>query len=275
MSANDTVGPRVHNPVRVSCGPMPGISHTVLSIDLALTSYRDVGVAVVRSAADGTIHARVVDVPLEGRPSVAALVEWIESRCQIESITCIAIDGPSAWRAPGGRSTSTSQHARAAEAVLHTPGKTGLPPDGVKPSTYLGFTQLSVDLFAMLAGRGWTFPHELGAVPPRLLVETFPTAAWRGLRLAPLPGKAKARRDVGTVPLWLERLSQRLPLHTVGVVTHDQLQAVVGGIAPAWWMAGLASRVALRGAPAFRSESHWYEGFIIVPDFDGNPRPGD
>lgn len=254
---------------------MPGISHTVLSIDLALTSYRDVGVAVVRSTADGTIHARAIEVPLEGRPSVAALVEWIASMCRIESVTCIAIDGPSAWRAPDPRSTSTSPHARAAEAVLHTPGKTGLPPNGVKPSTYLGFTQLSVELFAMLADRGWTFPHELGAVPPRLLVETFPTAAWRGLHLAPLPGKAKARRDTGTVPRWLERLLQRVPLHVADVSTHDQLQAVVGGIAPAWWMAGLASRVALRGAPAFWSESHWYEGFIIVPDFDGNPRPGD
>jgi hypothetical protein len=254
---------------------MPDIPHTVLSIDLALTSYRDVGIALVRSDADGTIHARAAELPLDGRPTVAALVAWIEATCRTESIACIAIDGPSAWRASGAQSTSTSPHARAAEAALHTPGKTGLPPNGVKPSTYLGFTQLSVDLFATLASRGWTFPHELGVVPPRLLVETFPTAAWRGLRVAPLPGKAKARRDAGTVPRWLEGLAQRVPLHAAGVATHDQLQAVVGGIAPAWWMAGLASRVALRGAPAFLSESRWYEGFIIVPDFDGNPRLGD
>ena len=43
------------------------------------------------------------------------------------------------------------------------------------------------------------------------------------------------------------------------------IQAVIGGIAPAWWMAGLLDRVAFAGAPPFRLDESWREGFIILP----------
>jgi hypothetical protein len=40
---------------------------------------------------------------------------------------------------------------------------------------------------------------------------------------------------------------------------------VVGGIAGAWWAAGLTDRVQLAGAPPFRLDGSWREGYIMVP----------
>ncbi len=235
-------------------------AHRVLSIDLALTSYTDVGVACVSSAASGALDARVLRLPLAGRPDVDTLVEWITRTADRFGVGCVAIDGPLGWRGPD----TDSVHARLSERAVRAPGKTGLPPDGVKPRTYLGFTRLSIALFESLTAAGWNLPADPSAAAgSRMVTETFPTAAWRALGLAPLPGKSRSgEREVveGT-----SRLRKACDIRIEGVETHDDLQAVVGAIAPAWWMAGLADRVTFAGAPPFRLDGSWREGFIIVP----------
>jgi hypothetical protein len=236
---------------------------SVLSIDLALASYRDVGAALVQASPEGEIVARVIQLAQAGRPTADAVVGWIEEVAERAQVQCIAIDGPLGWRGPD----TDSPHARLSERAVRAPGKTGLPPDGVKPRTYLEFSRLSMAIFEQLTARGWRLPADSSgahvAPEARYVTETFPTAAWRALGLVPLAGKA--RSGAADVADGLVRLAAALPIEITGVVTHDDLQAVVGGIAPAWWMAHALERVRFVGVPPFRLDDSWREGFILVP----------
>lgn len=238
----------------------PPRTPAVLSIDLALTSYADIGVAFLTSTARGALDARILRVPMTGRPDVDALASWIQRTAEPLGVGCVAIDGPLGWRGPD----TDSVHSRLSERAVRAPGKTGLPPDGVKPRTYLAFSRLSIALFERLTTAGWRLPTDRKAgAGPRMVTETFPTAAWRALGLVPLPGKS--RSQVQDVHEGLQRLAGGCDIRCTGVETHDDLQAVIGGIAPAWWMAGLLDRVAFAGAPPFRLDESWREGFIILP----------
>ena len=245
-----------------------------LSIDLALASYRDIGAAIVRADEHGHLHATVLDVPGTGRPTVAALVSFISAVTATEGLPCVAIDGPLGWRSPA----TDSPHARLSERALRAPGKTGLPPDGVKPRNYLPFTRLSIDLFEALTADGWLLPDAPGTpgdplhhrAGMRRVTESFPTAAWRGLGLTPLAGKARCRPEA--VLEAVTRLTEALPLTMAphaSPLTHDQLQAIVGGIAPAWWMAGQTGALHFAGAPPVRLEGSWREGYILAPSRTG------
>jgi hypothetical protein len=239
---------------------LPSRAPTVLSIDLALTSYADIGVALLTSTARGALEARILRAPMTGRPEVDALASWIQRTAEQLDVGCVAIDGPLGWRGPD----TDSVHSRLSERAVRAPGKTGLPPDGVKPRTYLAFSRLSIALFERLTTAGWRLPTDRKAgAGPQMVTETFPTAAWRALGLAPLPGKS--RSQVQDVHEGLQRLAGGCDIRCTGVETHDDLQAVIGGIAPAWWLAGLLDRVAFAGAPPFRLDESWREGFIILP----------
>ena len=95
------------------------------------------------------------------------------------------------------------------------------------------------------------------------MTESFPTAGWRALGLSPL--MAKGRASVADVQDAGARLQARTGVTLEQVRTHDQLQAVVGGIAGAWWAAGRTERVQLAGAPPFRLDGSWREGYIMIP----------
>lgn len=246
----------------------PPRAPAVLSIDLALTSYADIGAALLSSTPRGAIEARILRLPMTGRPDVDALASWIQQTTEQLDVGCVAIDGPLGWRGPD----TDSVHARLSEREVRAPGKTGLPPDGVKPRTYLAFTRLSIALFERLTMTGWRLPADRESAPgSRMVTETFPTAAWRALGLVPLPGKSRSQLE--DVREGLRRLTGGCDIQCTGVETHDDLQAVVGGIAPAWWMAGRRNRVAFAGAPPFRLDDTWREGFIILPT--GVPPTGE
>jgi len=237
----------------------------VVSIDLAVSSYDAMGAACVRAQADGRLFAEVVRVPLAGRPEVESLSDWLVEIADRHGAGCIAIDGPLGWRGPA----TDSPHSRLSERAVRAPGKTGLPPDGVKPRSYLGFTRFSIALFDRLTAAGWNLPSmALPATDGRMLTETFPTAAWRALGLTPLAGKSKC--GPADVQQGITRLTDAVDIRMTGVQTHDDLQAVVGGIAPAWWLAGRSDRVTFAGVPPFRLAGSWREGFIILPA----PYPG-
>lgn len=241
----------------------PAGVRAVLSIDLALTSYADIGVACLSSTEGGGLEARILRAPMTGRPDVEVLAAWIQQTAEQHDVGCVAIDGPLGWRGPD----TDSVHARLSERAVHAPGKTGLPPDGVKPRTYLAFSRLSIALFERLTTTGWRLPVDASIPGQHMVTETFPTAAWRALGLAPLPGKS--RSTAADVEEGQRRLAQGCSIRLSGVETHDDLQAVVGGIAPAWWMAGRLDRVAFAGAPPFRLDGSWREGFIILPTGSG------
>jgi hypothetical protein len=99
----------------------------------------------------------------------------------------------------------------------------------------------------------------------RFALESFPTAAWRGLDLAPLPGKAKT--PAGAVQAKLAELSRLLPISVDGEgdLTHDELQALVAGLAGIAVEGHTSCAVTLAGVAPFELEGVWREGFIVNP----------
>lgn len=232
----------------------------VLSVDLASGNYRDLGVALL-DAAGPTVRASIIPPVHHGRPTVTELCTWLVSLANTHEVAGICIDGPLGWKAPD----TDALHSRLSERAVRAPGKTGLPPDGVKPRTYLAFTQFSIALFeALTQQHGFSLPGS-DRHTARFVTETFPTAAWRSLGLAPLPAKSKttpARLDEATA-----RFAGATGLVLNETLTHDALQAVVGGVAGLRWAQGQHQAVHLAGAPPFRLDGSWREGYIMLPAF--------
>ena len=232
----------------------------VLSVDLAYKHYRDCGVALLSQQA-GAPHAQLLEVSLSGPPDPQRLADWLADQADRHQVAGLCIDGPLGWKAPD----TEAEHCRLSEKAVRAPGKTGLPPDGVKPRGYLPFTRFSIALFERLTGvHGFALPGHLAPGNARFVTETFPTAAWRQLGLAPVPAKAK------TTPAALHDAVQRLQqatgvVITPGTPTHDELQAVVGGLAGLAWAQGDRAQVHLAGAPPFRLDDCWREGYIMIP----------
>lgn len=177
------------------------------------------------------IEATPIRLPalgLTGRPEASALAKTIIALAEQLGARLLFIDGPQAWKAPD----NGLLHSRICERQLSTQGKTGLP-CFTKPSNYAPFTAFAVDLFDQLASLGWSrLPDELAlSSSSRFALESFPTSAWRSLGLKPLPGKANT--PVGTVQAKLTELSCLLPISVedAGDLTHDELQALVAGLA--------------------------------------------
>jgi hypothetical protein len=225
-----------------------------LGVEHAVRDARDVGAAIVGD--DGVQH---IPITWHGRPEAATLTRWIRDVAAAYAVQVVSIDGPLGWKGPD----TDSLHCRRSERVVRAPGKTGLPPDGVKPATYLGFTRLSIALFERLTIDGtWRLPGDpRGEAPPAVLVtECFPTAIWRGLGVPPLPGKSKATgRDVEQAAM---RLASATGLTMPAAVSHDALQAVVAAYA-GWRLAHRDPRVHLAGDPPFRLDGAWREGYIL------------
>ena len=239
-----------------------------LSVDLAYTRYADIGVALLQDTAGGDISAQLISVPLSGTPTVDALAQWLDDTARANDVRCLLIDGPLGWKSPA----STEPHARHSERALHTPGKTGRPPDGVKPRPYLAFTLFSIALFELLTARRWVLPsaddvaHGALGRDARFVSETFPTAAWRRLGLPPLAGKQRSRDQRLAVADALGRLQGLVSLRVDRAPNHDELQAVVAGLAGVWWELGEKNRVQWHGEAPFRLDGAWHEGYIITPE---------
>lgn len=229
----------------------------ILSVDLAYKRHADIGVALLE-ASGKHITARIIDAELTDPPHPHTFADWLHALATQHDVAGIAIDGPLGWKAPG----TEAEHCRMSEKAVRAPGKTGLPPDGVKPRNYLAFTEFSIALFERLTAHyGYVLPGSDGH--GSFVTETFPTAAWRSLSLAAVPGKGR------TTPAELEaaitRLTARVSLDIDRSLTHDQLQAVVGGLAPLAWALEQHARVSLAGLPPHRLDGSWREGYIMVP----------
>jgi hypothetical protein len=233
-----------------------------LSVDLAFKDYRDIGV-VTLAKRDGRIKASAVPLTtraLHGQPSAGGLADALVTLANEISAAWIFIDGPQGWKAPD----NGCEHSRCCERELATQGKTGLP--GVtKPGDYVAFITFAIELFDALANRGWprlTTP----AVPPsqrRCAIESFPTSAWRSLGLVPLPGKAATAPEM--VLARLQSLRAVFPLDVENDLSHDELQALVAGLAGVALDDGNAAGLAIAGIPPVRLEGTWREGFIVNP----------
>ena len=249
----------------------------ILSVDLACRRWSDLGIVIldrVRTPAPGvkscslaaqTIECRIVPSSADGLSDGPIDAEILAGRlnhlCVVNDIRILMLDGPQAWKSR----QNGLEHARLSERLLNTAAKTGLP-GMVKPATYRTFAEFCIDVYDALNRRGWrrlaTSAHaHTGS--QRILVESYPFAAWKSLGLTPLP--AKRRAHVSDLARACAALRSVIPFTTNRPPNHDQLQAIVGGLP------GLAleerNNAALRivGAPPRREEGHWREGYIVLP----------
>jgi hypothetical protein len=237
---------------------------TVLSIDLACRSYADIGVCLLRS--DGrsveAIPFRLPKLGLSGKPHPLTLAVVSAELAERHQVRLVLIDGPQAWKHPD----NGLDHARICERALATQGKTGLP-GTTKPSTFLPFSLFSIALFNQLGEMGWPRLPATSALygAKRFALESYPTSAWRSLGLKPLPSKTKATDWLIHSKLTALRRMVPLLLRGAGTLSHDELQAIVSGLA------GIAAEgygnlgVKLVGIPPVQYEGVWREGYIAIP----------
>ena len=94
-------------------------------------------------------------------------------------------------------------------------------------------------------------------------MESFPMSAWVSLGIKPLPAKSKCRGH--EVNDWLLALQLRIPVSVTRTPSHDELQALVAGLAGLGMKAGLWDKLRIEGLPPVELEGMWREGFIVNP----------
>jgi Protein of unknown function (DUF429) len=237
---------------------------SVLSIDLAHKSYVDIGACSLRIA-KSHIKATPIRLPalgLTGRPEPSVFSKTIVALAEQLGARLLFIDGPQGWKAPD----NGLLHSRICERQLSTQGKTGLP-GFTKPANYAPFIAFAVDLFDQLASCGYSRLPDKSALfsSNRFAIESFPTSAWRSLGLKPLSGKANT--PAGTVQAKLAELCRLLPISVEGAedLTHDELQALIAGLAGIAVEGHASCAVTLAGVAPFELNGSWREGFIVNP----------
>jgi hypothetical protein len=266
----------------------------VLSVDLAYRSWSDLGVVVLdreplspspqitkpgatllprpRSASadehqwrDGPVACEIIPFssPLgePGPVDANILAGQLNHLCNIRNIRVIMLDGPQAWKSL----SNGLEHSRVSERQLNTAAKTGLP-GIVKPVTYRPFAEFCLDLYDALCRRGWrrldTLPQP-GRPQDRVLVESYPCAAWKSLGLKPLPAKRRTR--ISDLAEAYGALRSIVAFTTNRPPNHDQLQAIVGGLPGLALEERNSAGTRIVGKPPRREGGHWREGFIVLP----------
>jgi hypothetical protein len=151
------------------------------------------------------------------------------------------------------------------ERELNTAAKTGLP-GMVKPNTYRPFAEFCLDVYDALCRRGWRrmdSSDRTAVHKDRVLVESYPFAAWKSLGLVPLP--SKRRTKVSDLAAAYGALRALIPFTTDRPPNHDQLQAIVGGLPGLALEERNSAAIRIVGNPPRREDGHWREGFIVLP----------
>jgi hypothetical protein len=136
----------------------------------------------------------------------------------------------------------------------------------VKPVTYRHFAEFCLDVYDAMARRGWRrldTREQPGSAPERILVESYPHAAWKSLGLKPLPAKRRAR--VSDLAEAYGALHSLIPFTTNRPPNHDQLQAIVGGLPGLALDERNSAAARIVGNPPRREDGHWREGYIVLP----------
>ena len=181
--------------------------------------------------------------------------------CAVRGIRVMMLDGFQAWKS---RSNGL-EHARVSARQLNTAAKTGLP-GMVKPLTCRPFAEFCLDVYDALCRRGWKrleTRDQPGSPPERVLVESYPHAAWKSLGIKPLPSKRHAK--VSDLAGAYGALRSLIPITTNRPPNHDQLQAIVGGLPGLALEERNTAGARIVGNPPRREDGHWREGFIVLP----------
>lgn len=235
------------------------MAHTgrVLSIDLAYRDYRDIGIVVLEAAGCG-VEVAFRQIRASGRPTPDTTAQRILDLAEETGAEVLLLDGPQGWKDPA----SPYPHSRVCERILNTPAKTGLPGQ-VKPANYAPFVEFSIAVFDRLQALGWPRYRGTEGTAHHTSVESFPLSAWRSLGLKILPAKQKATGQ--DIDQRLETLAGQFNLRMPGVPNHDELQAIVSGLAGLALLRGDAEGVRLEGVAPFELEGTMREGYIVNP----------
>lgn len=234
---------------------------SVLSVDLACRSWSDLGVVLLEQKG-ALIACEIIRWQDPTPPPVVELALRLNTLALEREAGVLMLDGPQAWKSED----NGNEFCRSSERELNTSAKTGLP-GTVLPGTYERFVGYCLALYDALGRLGWQRlamrDQELENRPQKILVESYPHAAWKSLGIPPLPAKRKCR--VSHLAEAYAALTAMIPLTTSQPPNHDQLQAIVGGLP------GLAIEernlkgTRIVGQPPRWEKGHWREGFIALP----------
>jgi hypothetical protein len=264
----------------------------VLSVDLACKSWSDLGVVLLEQTGPPQAYKIACEIIRWQDPAAPPVVELalrLNTLCLERRVSVLMLDGPQAWKAED----NGHEFCRDSERELNTSAKTGLP-GTVLPGTYERFVGYCLALYDALGRLGWqrlasreqisgqSNNRGLGiedgtgtSSNPKILVESYPHAAWKSLGIPPLPAKRRCR--VSHLAEAYAALTALLPVTTSQPPNHDQLQAIVGGLPGLAIEASIGleasqrnrtgSRISTRivGQPPRWEGGYWREGFIAVP----------
>ncbi|MBM4382852.1 MAG: DUF429 domain-containing protein [Deltaproteobacteria bacterium] len=230
----------------------------VVSVDLAYKRYVDIGVCVIERRARGI---RADFVALARDESEAPTPQHVAALCaqlaEARGAELLLLDGPQAWKHPA----NPSPHSRTCDRAVHAPAKVGAPGE-VKPRPYTAFVEFSVAVFDALHALGWPRLADSKATRRRA-VEVFPHLAWKRLGMEPLPAKAKCTEQ--RLRAKHREICTRLAIETNRTPSHDELQALVAGVAGLALLEGARDGYGLAGEEPTRVEGIWREGFVLAP----------
>jgi hypothetical protein len=262
----------------------------VLSVDLATRRWSDLGIVILDRAraahsrnrwetgpglplkplfttgstpypAEGLITCEILPWNDLGPVEPDALAGRLNHLCAVRGIRMLMLDGPQAWKSR----FNGLEHARVSEQQLNTVAKTGLP-GIIKPHTCRPFSEFCLDVYNSLCRRGWQrleTREQPGSRQERVLVESYPCAAWKSLGLKPLPAKRRAR--ISDLAEAFAALGALMPFTVNRPPNHDQLQAIVGGLPGLALEERNTAGARIVGAAPRREEGLWREGFIVLP----------
>jgi hypothetical protein len=249
----------------------------ILSVDLACRSWSDLGVVLLEQKGP-LITCDIIHWNDPYPPPVVELALRLNELCEERGAGVLMLDGPQAWKSDdnGQAFSRVSERAVNTAAKMGLPGKTGT--GTVLPGTYERFVGYCLALYDALGRLGWqrlATREQPQVGPSKILVESYPHAAWKSLGIPPLPAKRKCR--VSDLAEAYSALTALLPITTSQPPNHDQLQAIVGGL-PGLAIeerntAGIAADSPIEllagtkivGQPPRWEDGHWREGFIVLP----------
>jgi hypothetical protein len=233
----------------------------VIGVDLASGTWADNGSALLefdkRSGRVVGLRAPAIPWPASAQLNARTMAEVIDSFARSEGVCAVALDGPQGWRDPATPHGAPGV-GRRCEYLSRTQGKTG-----VYPRTYPGnqrpWMEFCIDVFSELLAR----PRVVLANDPEircagvrgyLLLECFPTAAWRSTGVTPLPRKAARPMLAPYVDALVAKYD--LPAPASPLTSHDDVQAIVAAVCalPVAGGAAIAEPVGVPGRIALNDE---------------------
>jgi len=243
----------------------------VLSIDLACKKVKDIGACLIHEACGRPkgVHfpAAFDDLGIQDPPTPEQCAQAIYDYCARHEIAVVFLDGPRGWMHPD----CELKDKRRCEKLLNAMAKAGREGQ-VKPRNFKQFVEFSIAVFSELTRRGVDLVKDPVVQIPddRLLAaESFPRSAWKKLGIRPLPGKKKTTPSEET--RCLETLQRLFGFQVTERLTHDELCALVAGLAGVAILAGNANGYIAEGTPPKKVGGIWVEGFIVNPRLDLNP----